>query len=537
MNQPAESRSVRQATEQARSRSHLNHLVFWPPFLLLLAAIALNFLSPDYRDAETGELIRGGFYTAVNAANSWILNKFGWLFTTCALLSVSLCVTIAFTRFGKIKLGGEDAEPLMSRWNWFAITICTTIAIGILFWSTAEPVSHLMQPPQALGLEPGSDQAATFALSTMYLHWSFTPYSIYAVASLMFAFSYYNLRQPFSLSSTVTPLFGNKVYGHGGTLIDAVCLYALVAGMAAALGAGILMIAGGLNDLFGIPSNQWTWAAIAATIVITFVISSATGLMQGIRILSDINTKLLFGLLLVPLLFGPGLKLLGYVGPALADYVIHFVPRHLDFVPDQWAKGWTVFYWAVWLAWAPITACFLGRIAYGRTVREFLLINLVLPSLFAIVWMSVFSGTAIELQQSGQTDLYAVLQQSGSESVSFAVFNTFPWATALIVFYITSSFICFVTSSDSNMTAMASISSTGITPESPEGNLWLKILWGTTVGAVSWVMISFTGGVDGVKILSNLGGFPAAILQLLIIASLAKVVLFYEVESRRKQGA
>lgn len=507
------------------SNSKLNHFVFWPPFLLLLFAVILNFVSPDTVD-ENGKVVRGLFYDVVDGSNKWILNHFSWLFSLCAFLALCLCIWICFSKFGKVRIGGSKAEPLMSMWNWFSITICTTIAIGILFWSTAEPVTHYNVLPESIA-DPNTPEAATFALSTMYLHWSFTPYALYCVASLMFAFAYYNMKKPFSLGSTVTPLLGDWATGKGGNVIDAVCLYALVAGMAAALGSGILMLGGGLADIAGIPSNATTWAFIAFAIVGTFIISSATGLMNGIRILSDINTKLLMLLAVVALLCGPTIWILTQSGQSLLDYVIHFVPRNAQFFPEEWGKGWTVFYWAVWLAWAPITACFLGRISYGRTVREFMLINFIFPSLFAIAWMSIFSGTALHQEING-FGLYDIKVNSGDEAVSYAVFKQFPFSTAVIIFYMISAFVCFVTSSDSNMSAMASISSTGISPENPEGNQWLKIVWGAAVGTVAWVMISFTGGTEGIKILSNLGGFPAAILELLIIGALVRVVLFHE---------
>ena len=382
----------------------------------------------------------------------------------------------------------------------------------------------------------------------MYLHWSFTPYSLYCVASLMFAFAYYNMRKPFTLGATLTPLFGDWATGKGGYVIDAVCLYSLVLGMAAALGSGILMLNGGMHDLWGVPNkDRWVLGGITLAIVATFIISSSTGLMKGIRILSDINTKLLFCLALVPLIFGPTIFIFTLGAESLLDYVVDFFPRNLTMtqtengdtsilVPDKWGKGWTVFYWAVWMAWAPITACFLGRIAYGRTVREFMLVNFIFPSLFAIAWMTIFSGTAIHQQMEfnadpaalGAADLATVVKDLGEESVSFEVFKQFPFATGLIVFYMFSSFVCFVTSSDSNMSAMASISSTGISPENPEGPKWLKIAWGISVGLVSWIMICFAGGVEGVKMLSNLGGFPAAFLELLIIAALLRVVLFHK---------
>jgi len=469
-------------TANKASTTSLNHVVFWPPFLLLLFAVVLNFVSPDKR--EDGKIVEfGAFSTLINGANSWILDHFSWLFSLCAFLALCLCIWICFSKFGKVRIGGSKAEPLMSMWNWFSITICTTIAIGILFWSTAEPVTHYNVLPENIA-DPNTPEAATFALSTMYLHWSFTPYALYCVASLMFAFAYYNMKKPFSLGSTVTPLLGDWATGKGGNVIDAVCLYALVAGMAAALGSGILMLGGGLADIAGIPSNATTWACIAFAIVGTFIVSSATGLMNGIRILSDINTKLLMLLAVVALFCGPTIWILSQSGQSLLDYVIHFVPRNAQFFPGEWGKGWTVFYWAVW-------------------------------------------GTALHQEING-FGLYDIKMNSGDEAVSYAVFKQFPFSTAIIIFYMLSAFVCFVTSSDSNMSAMASISSTGISPDNPEGNQWLKIVWGAAVGTVAWVMISFTGGTEGIKILSNLGGFPAAILELLIIGALVRVVLFHE---------
>lgn len=509
----------------AAAKPKLNHVVFWPPFLLLLVAIVTNLVAPAQ------------YQEAVGFLKNFILNNFGWLFIGVAAASLVLCVVICFSPFGRVRIGGDEAKPLMSMWNWFAITICTTIAIGILFWSAAEPVSHLIKPPAELGIEAGSQAAITFSLSTMYIHWSFTPYSIYCVASLMFAFAFYNMRQPFSLGSTLAPLVGSKIPQSFGNLIDAVCLFSLVAGMAAALGTGIILIGGGLQQLFGLESNYLLWAVIAGAIVVTFIVSSATGLMKGIRILSDINAKLLLALGLVPLFFGPGCWLLMTDGgAALIDYAINFVPRTFDFAPSEWAKSWTVFYWAVWLAWAPVTACFLGRIAYGRTVREFMLVNFILPSIFAIAWMTIFGGTAMHLQI--ETDSLRPFVENKQEAfITFAVFKTFPWATALSIFYMCSAFVCFVTSSDSNVSAMAGISSSGISPDAPEGNPWLKVIWGVVVGSVAWIMISFSeSGVEGVKTLSNLGGFPAAILQVFIIISLSIVVWKHAELDRTKQN-
>lgn len=498
----------------ANSRSRLNHPVFWPPFLLLLLAVGLNIASPAL------------FGIWIQLANDWVLQNFGWMYTLCAFFALVLCIWILFSPFGRVRLGGADAKPLMSRWNWFAITICTTIAVGILFWSTAEPVRHFHNPPESLGIQPDSPEAARFAIVALYHHWSFTPYAIYCVASLMFAFAHYNMRQPFSLGSTLVPILGQRRALKCGGVIDAICLYSLVAGMAASLGTGILTISGGLESLLGIPRAAWIWGIIALTIVVTFVVSSATGLMNGIRILSDLNAKALLLLALVVLVTGPTMFIARSGIAAVGEYGLRFFQLSLYtslVADDAWALDWSVFYWAVWLAWTPVTACFLGRIGYGRTVREFMLVNFVGPALFSMAWMAIFGGTALHLEMN-RGGLGEMIETSGFESVSYGVLQSLPFATLLAGFYLLSAFVCFVTSADSNTTAMASISSLGVTPENPEGDLRVKIAWGLLVGAAAWVMISFAD-VNGIRMISTLGGFPAAILLFLIMAALVRVLL------------
>ena len=513
--------------------SNLNHIVFWPPFLLLIGAVILNLTRPKQ------------FESMINSAQSWVLENGGWLFLAVGFAAFLLSVFICVSKFGDVRIGGKDAKPKLKMWNWFAITICTTIAVGALLWATAEPMAHFINPPKSKGIEPASAESARFALSTMFLHWSFTPYAIYAVASLMFAFAYYNMRKPFSLGSPLSPLLGDRVSGVPGKLIDAVCLYALVAGMAATLGGGILTIAGGLNHLSDSfdPESKWLRGLIALAIIATFIVSSASGLMNGIRILSSINTYALFAMGIFIFIFGPAtLFVLNFGLESFGVYLTHFFEMNLfsDTVEVQqmvevtegkatpWTHSWTIFYWAVWIAWTPITACFLGQIAYGRTVREFMLVNFILPSLFAIAWMSIFSGTAIYLEIENPGMLTSIYPGDGTggnaEAVIFKVFEFVPFTFLMVVFFVLSTFICFVTSADSNTTAMAGISSTGITPENSEGNVLIKIAWGVTVGLVAWVMITFAD-VEGIKTLSILGGFPVSFLMIAMILSLFKVTL------------
>jgi glycine betaine transporter len=474
----------------------------------MLLAAGLNLISPQK------------FGTWFKSANDWLLSHFGWLFVACAFASFAVCVWVCFSPLGRVRLGGRDAQPLMSRWNWFAITLCTTIAVGILFWSTAEPLHHYARPPQSLGLAASSPESARFALAALYLHWTFVPYSIYCAASLVFAFAHYNMRLPFSLGSTLVPVLGQRTALGAGQFVDAICLFSLVAGMAASLGTGILTIAGGLQDVLRVPSVPWVWALIAMSIVATFVVSSVTGLMKGIRILSDVNAKGLLLLGLVVFLVGPTLPILYQGLSSAGEFAMRFLQIGLQtslVSRDPWAKEWSIFYWAVWIAWTPVTACFLGRIAYGRTVREFMAINFVFPSLFSMAWMAVFGVTALQLEMNG-----AGLVEKPFESISYAVLRSLPLGVVMVLFYLLSAFVCFVTSADSNTTAMAGISSQGVSLENPEGSLTLKVAWGLLVGATAWTMITFAN-VDGIKYLSNLGGFPAAILLLFILGSLVVI--------------
>ena len=489
-------------------------IVFWPPVVLLTGAVLLSFIDLD------------SFSKVAVSTNNWIIENFGWLFSITAVVVLAVCIWIYFSPFGNVRIGGADAKPLLSNFNWWMITLCTTIAVGILFWGAAEPMYHLVSPPESLGIKPNSPQAAIYAMSTMYLHWTIVPYALYTLPPLMFAFAFYNMKKPFSLSSTVFPLFGQKVMGKWGQVIDAICLYTLVAGMAASLGTGILTLAGGIDYIFGIKSNKFIWAIITLSIVAAFLTSAATGLMKGIKFLSNLNTKIFFIIIAFTFIFGPTKYILGLGTESLGAFISQFFEKSLftgASASDQWPQWWTIFYWANWLAWAPVTALFLGRISYGHTVKEFIVVNLFTPAIFSGIWMAIFSGTSIFMEMNG-LGLAKALTEKGPEAVVYAMFSNLPLSKIVIPFYLFIAFISFVTAADSNTTAMGGMSTTGISPESPEPSLGIKLVWGIIVGAVAWVMISFAG-VDGIKMISNLGGFPALLLEIAIVIALVKVAI------------
>lgn len=488
-------------------------LVFWPPVLLLL--FALFYSLTDY----------SGFYARASAANNWILSTFDWLFSFASFAAVLLLVWVAASPLGRVRIGGPNATPILSRWNWFSITLCTTIAIGILFWGTAEPMFHITGPPDFAGVDPHSPGAAKFALSSMFMHWTITPYAIYTVPALAFALAHYNLGRPYSLSGPLSLLVGKAASGRGGELIDAVGLYALVAGVAASLGAGVMTVAGGLWHVSGIEDGAVLRLAVTATIVIFFVASSVSGIQRGIKILSDFNSKFFFLLCAFVLLAGPTLSILSLGGEAVWEYVRTFIPRSLNFghrAGHEWTHSWTVFYFANWLAWAPITALFLGRISVGYTVREFLLFNLAAPAAFGGLWMMVFGGAAINIDAATNGSLSAALNEGGPEAVIYVMFDALPLSGVVIASFVVLTFVSFVTAMDSNTHSITGVclkegNSTG---QQDRAALGVKIFWGVLVGAVAFVMTATTG-IEGVRMLSNLGGLPG----LLILIGMGGVII------------
>ncbi len=503
----------------AQSKLQLNKTVFFPPILFLVITIGYSL----YDNTRFLEL--------ANTAKTWILVNFAGLFTWSTFLFLVILAIVYFSPLGKVKIGGSDAKPILTKWKWFTIATCTTIATGILFWGTAEPLYHVHQPPSGLSIAASSADSKTFAISTMFMHWSFTPYGIYTITGLVFALSYYNLRQPFRISSLLYPLLGKKAHRSLGTAMDIICLYGLVAGMAASLGAGIFALMGGLETVFGIEKSDTLLGLIGLAIVVSFIASAVSGLKKGIQILSNGNIKVFIALAIFVLLCGPTIHIFKYGINGLGDYITNFLPRstHIGVsINDQWLYDWTIFYWTNWFAWAPISALFLGRLSVGYSVRDFIHFNLIYPSIFAILWMTIFSGSSVYFDSIQEGALFSIIQNQGEENVMYAILNELPLSKIISVITLLAIFVSYVTAADSNVSAMSAMSSTGINPENPEAPLWIKVIWGSLIGLIAWVMIT-TAGIDGIRLLSVLGGFPALFLIIAVAIGLVKMLVRKEI--------
>ncbi len=493
------------------SQSTLRPWVFWPTFLILIGALVASYVN------------MAGFLATTQAMTGFVLKHFSWVFSLGSFLMVVLIVVVYLSPVGAVRIGGAKAKPLLSKTSWFMMTLSTTTAVGVLFWTTAEPLYHVYGPPESMGIAPGSPSAYVFSMATMFLHWTITPYAIYAVPSIVAALVFYNLRQRLSIGSMLIPVLGAKRVARYGSLIDTLALFALVAGIASSLGTGSLTLAGGVSQYLGGDTTPMRLGIIIAVIVVTFVASAASGLHKGLVWLSTINTWVMLALGLFVLLTGPTLYIFTFGTESVGLYLQTFFQKSLftgAASGDNWPHSWTIFYWAVWFAWAPVTAMFLGKIGRGYTVREFILVSMVYPALFTAVWICIFSGTTIYLDAQSGGALYAVLNEQGIEQVLYAVLKQLPASGLIIAFLLFIAFISFVTAADSSTDAIGNLCTANFTAQGNiNGNAVIKIIWGVIIGVVAWIMVAFIG-IDGVKMLSNLGGLPGIVITLTAACSL-----------------
>ena len=494
----------------------LNRWVFFTPLFLLALTLFLNLYDKTF------------FMVLVTDANTWILKKFGWLFSYSTFLFLLLLLVVYFSPLSRIKIGGKEAVPLLNKWRWFAISVCTTIATGILFWGCAEPLYHYFSPPTNATILGSSKESLVFSMSTLFMHWSFTPYGIYCICGLVFGLVYYNFKQPFRIGTLIYPLTNGKNSKGVNTLFDIICLYALVLGMSASLGAGILAIIGGLESLFGFEKSNFLIFIIGFLVIAAFVLSAITGLQKGIKLLSSVNIIGFIFVAIYVLVFGFPKEIfhLGRLG--LQDYMVNFIPRSINFgtiLDSSWMEDWTLFYLANWFAWAPVASLFLGRIARGYTVRQFINFNLIAPSLFAILWMTIFGGSTLHLNELLDNALYFLMEKNGEEVVMYQLLESLPLGIIISAFTLFLVFLSYVTAADSNISAMSSISSKLPEGTDAEPPTYIKIVWGTLIGMITYIMLS-SAGVEGIRLLCILGGFPALFIVLLAACSL--VLLFFK---------
>ncbi|MBF7095668.1 BCCT family transporter [Alkalibacter mobilis] len=474
--------------------------------VLLVVFISLTLLYPELAEKSFAGLMDG------------ITKNAGWFFIFAANVFIIAALYFAFGKFGNIKLGGNDAQPEFSKFGWYAMLLSAGMGIGLLFWSVGEPISHLLTPSPMFGnIDPASPRAVQAAMATTFFHWGIHPWAIYSVVGLGLAFFAFNRGLPLTIRSVFYPLIGNKIYGFWGNLIDVLSVLATLTGLATSLGLGVAQINAGLNYLFGI--NISTGVQVALIIGITGLATTSVvmGLDGGVKRLSEINMILAGVFMFFILIVGPTVYILSGFTQNIGYYLSNLMEMSLwteTFRDTNWQGAWTIFYWAWWISWSPFVGMFIARISKGRTVREFVLGVLLIPSLLSFLWMSVFGGTAIYLQTNGIGDIASAV----SKDVSIALFSMLeylPWTQFLSVIGIILVTVFFVTSSDSGSLVVDHLTSGGKL-DSPVPQ---RVFWAVMEGVVAATLL-MGGGLSALQTASVLTGLPFAIILLLLIYSL-----------------
>ncbi len=451
--------------------------------------------------------------------------NFGWIVSLTMLLFVAFMLVVIFHPIGNIRLGGPNAKPKMTYWQWFVVSLCAGIGTGVVFWGAVEPLLFTMEPAPSLGLKPGSNQALMWGMRTTFLHWTLTPYAIYVSFGLILAYVCHNMRRPFNVSSGLVPLVGDRaINSRLGTVIDVLTVFALVGGVAGSLGYGILQLGKGVEILYGFKPSVFLYIMIGVLICAAYTATSISGLQKGILWLGDKNAWFFLMLLAYLLLFGPASYIANLFVQSLGSYVGNFI-EGMTFTspfPDSkyWPQWWDQYWWVDWLSYGPIMGLFFVRLGYGRTLREFVVVNWLMPSIFGFVWFTIFGGTVLHAQFYEGIDYYATYKTLGAEAMTLEAFNQVPLAMLVKPFMLIVIAISFITLANSMIATIASMTMHGV-KESEEAHFSLKLVWGVLILAAS-LLFTLTGGIDGIKMVKTFAGFPIVFVGLAMVWGFAR---------------
>ena len=483
-----------------------NKPVFFGSAALIFGAILFAASSP---------VLAASVFADIQA---FIVHEFGWFYVAAVATFLVFAVGVALSSMGQIKLGPDEAEPDFSTRSWFAMLFSAGMGIGIMFYGVAEPVLHFASPPVGEG---GTVEAARNAMQLSFFHWGLHAWAIYAVMGL--ALAYFSFRQglPLTPRSALYPLIGERIYGWPGHLVDIFAVLGTMFGVATSLGLGVMQVNAGLNYLLGIPIGIGVQVALVAIIALLATISVASGLNRGIRRLSELNLTLAILLVIFVLAAGPTVFLLQATMQNTGAYLSDIVGRTFTlyaYRPNDWIGGWTLFYWGWWISWSPFVGMFIARISRGRTVREFVVGVLLVPSGFTFLWFTVFGNTALSMELSGAASMITAVEADVAVAL-FQFLEHLPFATVTMTMATVLIITFFVTSSDSGSLVIDIITSGG----KVEPRVWQRVFWALTQGLVAAILL-LAGGLAALQTAAIAGGFPLAAILLLVAYGLFKAL-------------
>ncbi|GEN84819.1 glycine betaine transporter OpuD [Sporosarcina luteola] len=489
--------------------------VFYITIGLIILAVGYGVIAADSFEAVTTSI------------KSFVSSSFGWYYMLLLSFLLLLSIFVIFSPVGKIRLGKDADRPSFSTITWIAMLFSAGMGIGLVFYGAAEPLSHYAINPATA--EPNTDAAFKEAMRYSFFHWGFHVWAMYGIVALSLAYFQFRKGEPGLISATLKPIFGKKMEGPWGVLIDVLAVFATAFGVATSLGFGAVQINAGLNYLFGFTIGFTSQLIIIGIVTVLFIMSAWSGLSKGIKYLSNTNLILALALLGFVLILGPTLLIFDIFTDSLGGYFANIVSMSFRTAPlnashRDWMDTWTIFYWAWWISWAPFVSMFIARVSKGRTIREFMVVVMLAPTLLSAIWFSAFGTTAINAQKEGLADLAS----ASTELTIFEMFNTMPLSFVISVFavFLIASF--FITSADSATFVLGMQSTYGsLTPPNS-----VKIIWGVIQSAIAIILLS----VNGLTALQNtiiIAALPFSFIILLMIISLIKA-LKGEVPKKKK---
>ena len=445
-----------------------------------------------------------------------IIDGTGWIYVLATTGFVGLMLLLAVSRYGRIRLGRDDERPEFSTGSWISMMFATGMGIGLIFWGVAEPLSHLLTPPMGMA-EAGSPEAAALGLQYTIFHWGLHPWALYGVVGLALAYATFRKGRPNLLSSIVFPKKDPKHPARRA--VDIFGLFITTFGAATSLGLGALQINSGLTRVFGAPKSDLVAIIAIAVLTAAFVVSAVSGTEKGIKWLANTNAGLAVALLVFVFVLGPTIFLLNDFTETIGDYLSQFIPMSFRTGASgggEWLAAWTIFYWAWWMSWAPFVGVFMARISRGRTIRQFVVCVLIVPTLVSMIWFVVMGGTAIRFQMDGAADMAGSLA-SGVENTLFTLLDALPLSTVTAVLVVILIMLFYVAGADSASLVLGMQSQGG----SLHPRTWLIVTWGTMIGAVA-IALLLAGGLAAIQTIVIIVGVPFLVVMVGVCISLMK---------------